>query len=208
MSYQYFKRATALLLSSILLIVLFIPMAVISGILFVINDQKILFKQKRVGKNEKIFTIYKFKTMTDAVDESGKLLPDELRLTSFGTFLRKSSLDELPQLFNVLKGEMCFIGPRPLLVDYLPLYTVEQRKRHQIYPGMTGLAQVNGRNSLDWDEKFRLDVQYVTKMNFVMDIKIIFSTLLLVLKQKNIGQDGEITIKKFTGHSDISGGIK
>ncbi len=208
MPYQYFKRTNALLLSSILLILLAIPMAIISGILFVINDRKILFKQKRVGKDEKIFTIYKFKTMTDAVDESGELLPDDCRLTDFGTFLRKSSLDELPQLFNILKGEMCFIGPRPLLVDYLPLYTDEQRKRHQVYPGMTGLAQVSGRNSLDWNDKFRLDVQYVNKMSVMMDIKIIWSTLSLVIKQKNIGQDGEITIKKFTGHSDVSGGIK
>ncbi|MBF8807290.1 MAG: sugar transferase [Enterococcus lacertideformus] len=199
---------SALLLSSILLIVLSIPMVIISSILFVINDRKILFKQKRVGRNEKIFTIYKFKTMTDAVDESGALLPDEHRLTPFGTFLRKLSLDELPQLFNILKGEMCFIGPRPLLVDYLPLYTDEQRKRHQVYPGMTGLAQVSGRNSLDWNDKFRLDVQYVNKMNVRMDIKIIWSTLSMVIKQKHIGQDGEITIKRFTGHSDVSGGIK
>lgn len=193
------KRGLDRLSALVLIILLFIPFIVISVFLWIVNeDKKILFKQQRVGKNEKIFTIYKFKTMIDTKDEKGNLLPDEERLTKFGKFLRKTSLDELPQLINIMKGEMSFIGPRPLLVEYLSLYTDEQRMRHSVYPGLTGLAQVKGRNALKWEEKFELDIKYIQKISLYMDLKILLATFVLVIKQKNIGYNGNITTEKFT----------
>ncbi len=193
------KRGLDRLSALVLIILLFIPFIVISVFLWIVNeDKKILFKQQRVGKNEEIFTIYKFKTMIDTKDEKGNLLPDEERLTKFGKFLRKTSLDELPQLINIMKGEMSFIGPRPLLVEYLSLYTDEQRMRHSVYPGLTGLAQVKGRNALKWEEKFELDIKYIQKISLYMDLKILLATFVLVIKQKNIGYNGNITTEKFT----------
>lgn len=158
-----------------------------------------VFKQKRPGKNEKIFTIYKFRTMTNQKDVSGKLLPDEDRLLPIGKFIRKSSIDELPQLINVLKGEMSFIGPRPLLVDYLPLYTEKQKNRHLIRPGITGLAQVNGRNAISWEEKFEYDIYYSENLNFMLDVKILILTIKKVFLSEDINQKDKATAERFNG---------
>ena len=149
------------------------------------------FCQKRPGKDEKIFTIYKFRTMTDKRDESGNLYSDDIRLTPFGRKLRATSLDELPQLLNVLKGDMAIVGPRPLMVEYLPYYTEEEKLRHTVRPGITGLAQVKGRNSLSWEDKFAFDIQYVKKMSFILDLKIIMETVSKVIKKSDIGQGEE-----------------
>jgi len=157
------------------------------------------FKQPRAGKNGRIFTIYKFQTMTSEKNQDGRLLPDEKRLTRYGQFLRKCSLDELPQLINVIKGDIGLIGPRPLLVEYLPLYNEEQQHRHDIKPGITGWAQVNGRNAISWDDKFKFDVWYVRNCSFFLDLKIISLTLLKVLKPTGISQQGNATMEKFTG---------
>lgn len=159
----------------------------------------VLFHQKRPGKNGKIFTLYKFRTMTDQKDAEGNLLPDEKRLTSFGKFLRSTSLDELPELLNILKGEMSIIGPRPLLVKYLPLYNETQRHRHDVRPGLTGLAQVNGRNAITWEKKFEYDVSYVNQLCFSLDVKIFFDTIRSVLKRDGINSEGDATMEAFRG---------
>ncbi len=159
----------------------------------------VFFAQKRPGLNEHIFTVYKFRTMTNERDASGELLPDEVRLIGIGKFIRSSSLDELPQLFNVLKGDMSFIGPRPLLVEYLPLYSETQKKRHDVLPGITGWAQVNGRNAISWEQKYEYDVWYVEHLSFWLDLKIIFLTILKVLKKEGISQAGNATMEKFMG---------
>lgn len=159
----------------------------------------ILFCQKRPGKDEKIFNMYKFRTMTDERDENGELLPDEVRLTKFGKFLRSTSLDELPELFNILKGDMSIIGPRPLLVEYLPRYNEEQRRRHEVRPGLSGLAQANGRNAISWEQKFKYDVEYVDHVTFLGDWKIIFQTIWNVLKRDGISSDIAVTMEKFMG---------
>lgn len=159
----------------------------------------VLFHQKRPGKNGKIFTLYKFRTMTDQKDAEGNLLPDEKRLTSFGKFLRSTSLDELPELLNILKGEMSIIGPRPLLVKYLPLYNETQRHRHDVRPGLTGLAQVNGRNAITWEKKFEYDVSYVNQLCFSLDVKIFFDTIRSVLKRDGINSEGDATMEAFKG---------
>ena len=159
----------------------------------------VLFKQKRPGLNEKVFTLYKFRTMTDQRDDKGGLLPDDQRLTKFGSFLRSTSLDELPELINVLKGDMAVIGPRPLLVQYLPLYNEKQKRRHQVRPGLSGLAQVNGRNAISWEAKFDLDVEYVDSISFVGDWKIIFLTLKKVFKREGINADASTTMEVFQG---------
>lgn len=167
------KRLLDILLS-LLVLVLFCWLYLILAILVRVKlGSPILFKQARPGKDEKIFNLYKFRTMTDKRDAEGKLLPDKDRLTKFGNFLRKSSLDELPEFFNILKGDMSFIGPRPLLVEYLPYYTERERLRHTVRPGLTGLAQVSGRNTVDWDTRFEIDAQYVENLNFLMDLKVI-----------------------------------
>lgn len=164
---KYFKRMLDFILSLIALIILS-PILLIVAILVRIKlGTPIIFKQQRPGKNEKIFTLYKFRTMTDKKDENGNLLPDSERLTKFGKLLRSTSLDELPELINILKGDMAIVGPRPLLVEYLPYYTEEEKHRHDVRPGLTGLAQVNGRNSISWEEKFKYDVQYVKKSLFL-----------------------------------------
>ena len=161
----------------------------------------ILFKQERPGKDEKTFTLYKFRTMTDAKDENGELLPDDIRLTKFGKFLRSTSLDELPEAFNILKGDMSVIGPRPLLVQYLPLYNEKQHRRHEVRPGLSGHAQVNGRNSVTWEEKFNLDVEYVDKITFIGDIKIVLDTVVKAVRREGISSDSSSTMEAFTGNS-------
>lgn len=159
----------------------------------------ILFRQQRVGLNGEIFEMVKFRTMKDAYDKNGDPLPDEERLTKFGQLLRKTSLDELPELWNVLKGDMSLVGPRPLLVEYLPLYSKEQMKRHNVRPGVTGYAQVNGRNNISWAKKFELDVYYVENFSLWLDLKILFQTVAKVLGQADIAQEGHVTIEKFNG---------
>lgn len=160
----------------------------------------VLFRQKRPGKNEKEFCIYKFRTMTNEKDQYGNLLSDTERLTKFGLFLRKTSLDELPQLINVLKGELSFIGPRPLLVEYLPLYNNFQKKRHNVRPGITGWAQVNGRNAITWEDKFKFDAYYVDNVSFILDLKILFKTINKVVKRSDINNVKGETMEKFTGN--------
>ncbi len=169
-------------------------------LLFIFNKRNVFFFQKRPGKNERVFEIIKFKTMTDEKDELGNLLPDELRLTKMGKFVRKTSLDELPQLINVLKGDMSFIGPRPLLVSYLPLYDEEQKKRHLIKPGITGWAQINGRNALTWQQKFVYDVFYVTHLSLALDFKIFLLTIKKVIKSEGINSAGQATTESFKGN--------
>jgi len=159
----------------------------------------VLFRQTRPGRGGRAFQMAKFRTMTDARDANGELLPDADRLTGFGQFLRSSSLDELPELWNVLKGDMSLVGPRPLLMEYLPLYSERQARRHEVRPGITGWAQVNGRNALSWDEKFELDVWYVENRTLWLDIKILFMTVWKVIKRDDISQDGEATMTRFTG---------
>lgn len=185
-----------------LLIIIFSPIILIVALLIKLKlGSPILFTQERPGLNGKIFRIYKFRTMSDERDSKGDLLSDELRLKGFGKFIRKSSLDELPQLFNVLKGEMSFVGPRPLLVEYLKLYNQEQAKRHNVKPGITGWAQVNGRNAISWEEKFKLDVYYVEHISFMLDCKILYMTFFKVLKRKDINSNTNITMEKFTGNT-------
>ena len=170
---RYIKRIVDIIIS-LLVIIIFCWLYLILAILVRVKlGSPILFKQVRPGKDEKIFNLYKFRTMTDKRDAEGKLLPDKDRLTKFGNFLRKSSLDELPEFFNILKGDMSFIGPRPLLVEYLPYYTEREKLRHTVRPGLTGLAQVSGRNTVDWDTRFEIDAQYVENLNFLMDLKVI-----------------------------------
>ncbi|OQO81516.1 UDP-galactose phosphate transferase [Enterococcus durans] len=198
--YQLFgKRILDILLSGIALIV-FSPIILIVGILVRIKlGSPIIFKQERPGKSEKIFSMYKFRTMTDKRDHNGEYLPDEIRLTKFGKMLRATSLDELPELWNILKGDMSIVGPRPLLVEYLPLYSEKQRKRHKVRPGLTGLAQVNGRNAISWEEKFDLDVYYVDKISFFNDLIIIIQTCKKVIKKENINTINNNIPEKFKG---------
>ena len=162
----------------------------------------VLFRQPRPGLNGKVFNIYKFRTMTDDCDENGTLLPDALRLTKFGKFLRSTSLDELPSLWNVLKGDMSLVGPRPLLVEYLSLYSIKQARRHEVKPGITGWAQVNGRNAISWDEKFDLDVWYVDNQSILLDIKILSMTIKKVITRSGISQDRQATMEKFKGNNE------
>ena len=194
---KYIKRILDLILSLMALIVL-MPLMIIIGILVRINlGGPIIFKQKRPGKNEKIFTLYKFRTMTDKRDIDGNLLPDEYRLTKFGKFLRSTSLDELPELINIIKGDMAIVGPRPLLVEYLPYYTEEEKHRHDVRPGLTGLAQVNGRNAISWEEKLKYDTEYIKKISFYSDLKIIFKTIKKTIKREDILMGNEFVVGKF-----------
>ena len=163
----------------------------------------IIFKQIRPGLNGKPFEVYKFRSMNDKRDKDGELLPDDIRLTTVGKILRKLSLDELPQLFNVLKGDISLVGPRPLLLEYLPLYTERQSRRHEVKPGITGWAQVNGRNAISWEEKFELDVWYVDNRTFWLDIKILFMTIKKVFKSEGINQSGKATMEKFKGSEEV-----
>jgi sugar transferase EpsL len=187
-------------LIALLLIFFLSPLFLIIYILVRINfGSPVLFKQERPGKNNDIFTIFKFRTMLNLVNSSGKKLSDQERLTKFGKFLRASSLDELPELYNVVRGEMAFVGPRPLLVDYLPLYSKEQIRRHNVKPGITGFAQINGRNLISWEEKLEMDVWYVDNRSFLLDIQILFKTLLKVLRQEGISNNGHVTMPFFDG---------
>ena len=169
---------------------------------FANKDAGVFFTQERPGKNKRIFKLLKFKTMTDARDMTGNLLPDAARLTKIGKFVRSTSLDELPQLINVIKGDMSLIGPRPLLIKYLPLYNAEQARRHEVKPGITGWAQVNGRNAIGWKEKFKLDVWYVDNISFVLDIRILILTIVNVLKRKGISGDNQATMEAFRGSGE------
>lgn len=183
---KYVKRPMDFVLSLIAIICLSPVMAVTAILVRTKLGSPVLFKQKRPGKDEKIFNMYKFRSMTDERDENGNLLPDEVRLTKFGRALRKTSLDELPELFNILKGDMSIVGPRPLLVAYLPYYTAEEHHRHDVKPGLTGLAQVNGRNCISWEEKFKYDLTYVYNITLFSDIKIIMKTIVNVFMKKDI----------------------
>lgn len=185
---------------SLVLIVLLSPLLLITAILVRIKlGSPVIFKQNRPGKDEKIFRLMKFRTMTNATDEEGRLLPDSVRLTKFGKLLRSTSIDELPELINILKGDMSFIGPRPLLVKYLDRYTPEQRRRHEVKPGLTGLATSKVRNGASWDTKFKYDLEYVDNISFLLDIKIIFWTIKIVLKREGINEAGEATSSEFKG---------
>ncbi len=197
---KYFKRVFDFVCSVLALIVLS-PVLLITALLVRIKlGTPVIFKQKRPGLQEKIFTLYKFRTMTDKKDAQGNLLPDEIRLTKFGKMLRSTSLDELPELWNIMKGDMSIVGPRPLLEKYIPLYSVEQRKRHHVRPGLTGLAQINGRNAISWDKKFQLDIKYIQHITFRSDIKIIFQTVGNVFRGKGISSTTSDTMEEFMGH--------
>ncbi|MED3644667.1 sugar transferase [Caldifermentibacillus hisashii] len=197
---RFIKRPMDFILSLIAIIVLSPVFLVVAILVKLKLGSPIIFKQERPGLNEKIFTMYKFRTMTDERDEKGELLPDSKRLTKFGRFLRSTSLDELPELFNILKGDMSIVGPRPLLVHYLPLYNDYQRKRHEVRPGLTGLAQINGRNAISWEQKFDLDIQYVENVSFIEDIKIIFITVKKVFVREGINSETAATMEPFQGN--------
>lgn len=195
----YFKRPLDILCALAALIVfgwLYILVAVLVRIML---GSPVIFKQPRPGRDEKIFDLYKFRSMTDERDENGNLLPDEVRLTKFGRLLRSTSLDELPELWNIFKGDMSIVGPRPLLVKYLPLYNEEQRHRHDVRPGLTGLAQINGRNGISWEKKFQYDVQYVNEITFWGDMKILILTVTSVFKREGISSESSATMEDFTG---------
>lgn len=197
--YKYVKRFLDIISSLLAILILAVPMAVLAILIRIKLGTPILFKQERPGKNGKIFTLMKFRTMTDERDENGELLPDEARLTKFGTFLRFASLDELPELFNILKGDMSVVGPRPLLVQYLPRYNEHQSRRHQVKPGLSGWAQVNGRNAISWEQKFDYDVEYVDNMSLLFDIKILFMTFVNVIKKDGINSETSATMEEFMG---------
>ena len=201
---KYFKRPFDLLCGFAALTV-FCWLYIILAIMIRIKlGSPILFSQERPGKDEKIFKLYKFRTMTDEKDENGKLLPDEMILTRFGKMLRATSLDEIPEVFNIIKGDMSVVGPRPLLVKYLPLYSEEQKHRHDVRPGLSGHAQVNGRNSVSWEEKFKLDVEYVYNITFLGDLKIIFCTVRKAfIKREGISSQTSVTMEEFKGTSRI-----
>lgn len=199
---NFFKRFIDILLSLLALIILS-PVLVLVAILVRIKlGGPVLFSQNRPGKDEKIFKMYKFRTMTDERDSNGELLPDDLRLTKFGKLLRATSLDELPELWNILKGDMSIVGPRPLLVQYLPLYNEEQKRRHEVRPGLTGLAQVSGRNAISWEDKFMLDVEYVNEISFFNDLKYILITIKKVCVKEGISSNTSQTMEIFRGSKD------
>jgi len=200
------KRLFDIVLAIILLTTLGIPMLIICCIIRVYIGNPVLFKQIRPGYLGRPFEIMKFRTMSNARNYDGEFLPDELRLTSLGKYLRQYSIDELPQLFNVLKGDLSFVGPRPLLMDYLPLYNEHQARRHEVKPGITGWTQVNGRNALAWEEKFDLDVWYVENRSFFLDIKIMWMTLLKVIKKEGISAQESVTMPVFTGSGEKNNG--
>jgi len=193
------KRCLDILLSLFLIAALSPLFIVICILKWLADGSPMFFKQERPGLDGRPFMIYKFRTMKDIYDSGGNLLPDEERLTRLGYFLRRTSLDELPELFNVLKGDMSIVGPRPLLMEYLPLYTEEQMRRHEVKPGITGWAQVNGRNLLDWEKKFELDVWYVDNWSFWLDLKIILKTVMIILRGEGVSKYGKVTVPKFSG---------
>ncbi len=195
-----FKRLIDLLVSLVAFIVLFPLFFVVTILLTIANQGKPFFFQSRPGKHERIFRVIKFRTMNDRRDANGQLLPDEIRLTPVGKFVRKTSLDEIPQLLNVIMGDMSLVGPRPLLVDYLPLYDEQQKRRHEVRPGITGWAQVNGRNAISWQRKFELDIYYVDHLSFGLDLRIVWMTLLKVVKSEGISSATSATMERFTGN--------
>ena len=196
---RYIKRLLDILLSGCALVILLPVLLVVAILVRTKLGSPVIFCQERPGKDEKIFRMYKFRSMTDERDEDGNLLPDEVRLTKFGRLLRSTSLDELPELWNIFKGDMSIVGPRPLLVKYLPLYNEEQHHRHDVRPGLTGLAQVSGRNAITWEEKFFHDVRYVENVSFFLDVQIVISTVKKVLKHEGISSDSSATMEEFTG---------
>lgn len=199
-SYKKIVKPLADFWSALLLLLILSPIILLTILLLaLVNRGRVFFFQQRPGLNSLPFKIIKFKTMRDAFDENGKLLPDELRLTKVGKFVRSTSIDELLQLINVIKGDMSLVGPRPLLMQYLSLYSSEQTKRHNVKPGITGWAQVNGRNAISWQQKFKFDVDYVEKQSFILDIKILWMTFLNVTKRKGISADGHVTMEEFKG---------
>ena len=200
---RFFKRPLDIFCALLALIVFCWLFAIVAVLVKVKLGSPVIFKQTRPGKNEKLFKLYKFRTMTDEKDENGNLLPDEIRLTKFGRFLRKTSLDELPEAVNILKGDMSVVGPRPLLVEYLPRYNKRQRRRHEVRPGLSGYAQVHGRNAISWEEKFELDIEYVDKITFIGDVKIVFQTVFKsFVKQEGISSETSATMEVFMGSEE------
>ena len=205
---RYLKRIADIICAVLTLTVLSWLYVLLAILVRIKLGGPVIFRQERPGRidpktgRERIFTLYKFRTMTDERDERGKLLPDEVRLTRFGKLLRSTSLDELPEVFNILKGDMSVIGPRPLLVEYLPRYSAEQRHRHDVRPGLSGYAQINGRNTLSWDEKFELDVWYTRHISFLLDVKIVFLTIYKAFKREGINSQTSATMEKFVGSSN------
>ena len=195
----FFKRFLDFLIALILLVIVLPLFLLLIVFLAIANQGKPFFFQRRPGKNEKVFSIVKFKTMNDKKDKSGNLLPDKDRITSVGNFVRKSSLDEIPQLINVLKGEMSLVGPRPLIIEYLPIYNKEQKRRHDVRPGITGWAQVNGRNSITWNQKFKYDVYYVDNLSLAMDVKILWLTAKKVFQRQDVNLSEDLTSEYFNG---------
>ena len=207
---KFIKRFLDIVLS-LVAIILLSPVMLITAILVRVKlGSPVIFTQERPGKidkktgKEKIFKMYKFRSMTDARDEKGDLLPDDVRLTSFGRKLRSTSLDELPELFNILKGDMSIVGPRPLLVKYIPRYSIEQRKRHNVRPGLTGYAQANGRNTVSWEDKFTMDIWYTENISLVTDLKVIYDTVKVVLKRDGVSSETSATMEEFMGATDIN----
>lgn len=198
--YRNFLKRVIDILGALSLLILTSPIIIATAVFIYFKvSRDVIFTQARPGLKEKIFKIYKFKTMSDERDANGELLPDDQRLGKFGKLIRSLSLDELPQLFNVLKGDMSFIGPRPLLVEYLPIYNETQKHRHDVRPGITGLAQVNGRNAISWEKKFEYDVYYATNLSFMLDVKIALQTIEKVLKRSGVSKEGQATTEKFNG---------
>ena len=205
---HFFKRLFDFVLSLLAIIVLSPVMIIVAILVKIKLGSPIIFTQERPGKDEKIFKMYKFRSMTDQRDEKGNLLPDDIRLTKFGKLLRSTSLDELPELFNIFKGDMSIVGPRPLLVNYLPFYSDAERHRHDVRPGLTGWAQVNGRNFLNWDYRLKKDVEYVNNISFLFDIKIIVNTVFIVLKKSDIATDTRTVESNFAEERKAKLGIK
>ena len=203
MFYQHYGKRLLDFAVALTALVLLSPVLLIIAVLVRAElGSPIIYRQQRPGLNERIFTVYKFKTMTDEKDENGKVLPDKERLTKFGRLLRATSLDELPELFNILKGDMAIVGPRPLLVKYLPLYNSQQRRRHEVRPGLTGLAQVSGRNAISWEDKFKLDVAYIESLSLMGDLKIILRTIKKVVVREGISSEQSVTMEAFAGTED------
>ena len=200
--YRFYLKPVLDFILAFVLVLILVPFILIIGIMVYLNFGKpALFIQQRPGKNQMIFNLYKFRTMTDKRDSIGKLSDDNDRLTKFGLFLRRTSLDELPQLINVLKGDLSFIGPRPLLIKYLPFYSEEQKRRHIVKPGITGWAQVNGRNAISWTEKFKLDLWYIDNLSFFLDMKILIMTIMKIILREGISKDGYATSDAFNGNN-------
>ncbi|GGP14047.1 sugar transferase [Oceanobacillus neutriphilus] len=199
---KYVKRPMDVILASIAIIVLSPLLLMIAVLVKTKLGSPVFFKQKRPGLHEEIFLMYKFRTMTEERDANGSLLPDHVRLTRFGRLLRSTSLDELPELFNIVKGDMSIVGPRPLLVQYLPLYNQQQKRRHEVRPGLSGLAQINGRNAISWEDKFQLDVEYIGNISFLGDWKIILITINKIFIKEGIHEEEQATVQYFTGDSE------